>query len=187
MIEHYYESSVFDPDPNLTFGRVLKEAVDRAPDDAPFHYVHVGVGKGRAVAFVAVEALTRGKDFVIHAVDPDLDADGFNLFQANLKPVTDIMGKKFKIYKLSSHNASSKMRATPADFVFLTGDGTAEQIAGRVKDWLPRLKVGGVMAGDQWRRWEVRLGVNHHIHGRFLQLDRTMLHPWWRYFKQETA
>lgn len=57
---------------------------------------------------------------------------------------------------MASPAAASIFEDCSLDFVFLDGDHTYEGVCADIDAWLPKLKVGGVLAGDDWKApgWE---------------------------------
>lgn len=193
-MEHYYtDDTIFGPENWFNFGRCYREAVDFLPADTPSNIVEVGCWKGRSTAFLGVEVLNSGKPVTIHAIDtfagsaehlkegivPD---NLFDIFCANLKPVTEIMGKRFKIYHMPSTRAAKRFKDHSVDFVFLDGSHAVGDVVADISAWLPKVKPGGVLAGDDWRWPSVRIAVEHQLGRNRVQVAKDLLNPWWRYF-----
>ena len=57
------------------------------------------------------------------------------------------------IHRLDSRRAAESLAGTTFDWVYIDGDHSYEAVRDDLKNWAPRLKPGGVLAGDDytWR------------------------------------
>lgn len=56
---------------------------------------------------------------------------------------------RFKILRMTSIEAS-KLTFPPLDFCFIDGNHDEESVREDTLTWLPKIKVGGTIAGDDW-------------------------------------
>ena len=140
--------------------------VKSLPHDA--HIVEVGAWKGRSTSYLIVNVINSGKNIKVDVVDTWLgsneeehrdDPEIFNLydvFTKNLNAVKD----HYTPIRLSSIKASKLYEDNSLDFVFIDASHEKKDVIDDINHWLPKLKVGGVLAGDDLP-WEgVRQAAN---------------------------
>lgn len=130
--------------------------VERAQDGARF--VEIGVWKGKSAAFMAVEIINSGKKidlFLVdhfkgsleHQDDPQVLNDSLEAqCKANLEPVSHMI----KYITMSSVAAASTFPDESLDFVYVDGSHEYQDIKDDIEAWLPKIKKGGVIAGDDY-------------------------------------
>jgi hypothetical protein len=143
----------------FNFRRVYEEMVARAASGAVF--VEVGCWKGRSAAFLGVEILRSGTPIALHCVDhfegsdesihradpalPDLRA----VFEANMAPCV-AAGLDLTVHAARSAEAAARFADGSVDFVWLDAGHDHASVAADIAAWLPKVKPGGVMGGDDW-------------------------------------
>lgn len=156
----------------FSFAGVYADAVKAAPK-AGAVFVEVGAWKGRSAAFMAVEIANSGKaiDFFVvdtwlgsdepaHHADPDVRAGRlFEVFRRNTAPVERLI----KPIRATSVEAAARFEPASVDFLLLDGDHTLEGVRADLDAWLPKMKPGAVLAGDDWN-WS---GVHTAVRERF--------------------
>lgn len=155
-MEHYYQ--------NLpgwaAFGELYIAMVEKAPQEAQF--VEVGSWLGRSAALMGVEILNSGKAINFVCVDPwqdggpdlkdtkyfkDLKVQNvYSTFLRNIEPVRHVITP----LRMNSLDAAAKFADGEIDFLMLDGDHSYEAISADIEAWLPKMKPGGVMAGDDY-------------------------------------
>lgn len=130
--------------------------VARAKDGARF--VEIGVWKGKSAAFMAVEIANSGKKIdlflvdhfkgsVEHQNDPQVLNDTLEAqCKANLEPVQTMI----KYITMSSVAAASTFEDESLDFVYVDGSHEYQDIKDDIEAWLPKIKKGGIIAGDDY-------------------------------------
>jgi SAM-dependent methyltransferase len=190
MMEHYYGDDKIFGENWSKFLRLYHDMVQNAPSDEPSIFVEVGCWKGRSTAYLGVEIINSRKPISLYCVDhflgskehSGLDTSNlYNQFVANLEPVTDIMGDRFRIYHMHSVQAAARFKRPIFDFVFLDGSHEVKDVHDDIKAWLPKVKPGGVLAGDDWRYPEVRIAVEHAFGRGRVQVNKQEQWPYWRY------
>lgn len=153
--EHYYEGI----QGWFNFRRVYGEMVARAAVGAVF--VEVGCWKGRSAAFLGVEILRSGKPIEVHCVDhfrgSDEDAHRSDpalptlrsVFEANMKPCIDA-GLELHLHAMGSAEAATGFADGTLDFVWLDASHDYASAKADLEAWLPKVKRGGVLGGDDW-------------------------------------
>ena len=119
-------------------------------------FVEVGSWKGCSASFMGVEIANSGKVIDFWCVDtwegsPELldDPDVVSgrlqkVFSENTKPVW----KHIYALKETSVKAASIFKDEVCDFVYIDADHSYEAVKADIEAWLPKVKVGGVLAGD---------------------------------------
>jgi GR25 family glycosyltransferase involved in LPS biosynthesis len=130
--------------------------VDSAKNNS--HFVEVGAWKGRSTTAMAVLLKNSGKKIKFDVIDTFcgsgehhkdksiVEGTLYNEYLKNIEPVEEYINT---IVGDSSHLASLYADNT-LDFVFLDGDHSYEGITKDIQAWLPKLKPGGILAGDDF-------------------------------------
>jgi Methyltransferase domain len=58
--------------------------------------------------------------------------------------------KKVKVLHMSSVRAAAKFGNESLDFVYIDGDHTFQGVTADIESWLPKLRMGGVLSGDDY-------------------------------------
>lgn len=153
--KHYYERI----QGWFNFRRVYEEMVARAAPGAVF--VEVGCWKGRSAVFLGVEILRSGKAIELHCVDHVQGSDeelhrsdpalpGLrSVFEANMKPCVDA-GLALRVHATGSVEAATGFADGSLDFVWLDAGHDQASVKADIEAWLPKVKPGGVLGGDDW-------------------------------------
>lgn len=155
-----------------TIDTLYKRVVEQAKDGA--HFVEVGAYVGKSAAFMAVEIINSGKDIKFDVVDIWMPIDDFqrdNLYKFTEKDAFLDFKKLFTIgadsYEIFLRNIESvkhvinpiKSESTRAsrlyadkslDFVYIDADHKYKGVKSDILAWLPKVKVGGVLAGHDY-------------------------------------
>ena len=150
MIEHYWQTVPGWFHAEDLYRRMVANA---KPYDA---FVEVGSWKGKSASFMAVEIANSGKKIQFWCVDtwkgspelmddPDVVAGRLHeVFLKNIEPV-----KEYVIdFKEESVKAASIVEGPQCDFVYIDADHSYESVKADIEAWLPKVRVGGVLAGD---------------------------------------
>lgn len=155
-IEHFYQTIGEDwfPYTGLYQGMVQKF-------DSGSKFVEIGCWKGRSAAFMAVEINNSGKDIKFdcidtwkgsenedyHQNDTNVKADTlYETFLHNVNPVKHIINP----IRTTSVEGSKLYEDNSLDFVFIDACHTYECVKEDIEHWLPKIKVGGVLAGHDF-------------------------------------
>lgn len=134
---------------NSTYKRAVRDAQDGD------HFVEIGVYKGKSTAFMAVEIVNSGKQISFTAIDHfkgsaehgDLSATLYNEALKNLEPVKDVV----EILNMSSPEAAELFVDDYVTFVFIDGSHDYQSVKADIEAWWPKVKAGGVLAGDDYQ------------------------------------
>lgn len=120
------------------------------------HFVEVGSWKGRSTSLMAVEIINSGKRIKFDCVDTFMGGEEHQdyksiqegtLYQEFLKNIEPVKSVVTPIVGDSAHSASF-YKDESLDFVFLDADHTYEGVLRDINAWLPKVKPGGILAGD---------------------------------------
>lgn len=157
------------------FDGVYRDAVREAPK-AGAVFVEVGSWKGKSAAFMGVEIANSGKAIEFYAVDhwkgsdepahhadPDVQAGRlYEVFLRNIRPVAD----HIRPLRCSSVEAARTFDDASLDLVFLDAGHSYEDVSADIAAWLPKLKPGAVIAGDDYNWSGVRQAIEEAFAGR---------------------
>lgn len=153
-MEHFYEN-IYGW---FSYEYLYQDAVSRAADGALF--VEIGSFKGRSSAYMCVEIANSGKKIKFDCIDPmivmshyvesqqqhpeiwaDYTAEDFH---KKLESVKDY----YTLHQMTSDEAVKLYEDGSIDFLMIDGDHDPVAVERDVRNWLPKMKKGGVIAGD---------------------------------------
>ena len=175
-MEHFYENI----DGWFSYDYLFKDAVARAEDGAVF--VEIGSFKGRSTAYMAVEIANSGKKINFNCVDPQellshyaesakeqpTVFEGYSEadFHKRLEPVKGY----YTLIKEKSNVAVNQFQDRTIDFLMVDGDHTYEAVKEDILNFLPKMKVGGVITGDDAFAEDVRRAAFDAVEGTGLEV-----------------
>lgn len=153
-MEHFYQNI----DGWFSYEYIYKDVVAQAEEDSLF--VEIGSFKGRSSAFMAVEIVNSGKRIRFDCVDPmqllshyaksaeeqpEVFA-GYSQedFHKRMEPVKDY----YNLIAMPSDDAVKLYEDGSIDFLLIDGDHTYEAVCRDIRNWLPKMRSGGLIAGD---------------------------------------
>jgi len=153
-MEHFYENI-----PGwFSYDYLYKDAVERAEDGALF--VEIGSFKGRSTAYMCVEIANSGKKINFDCIDPmkllghyAVDAQntpeafiGYSVedFHNRLESVKGI----YNLQQMTSDEAYKLYEDKSIDFLMIDGDHDPVAVKRDIINFLPKMKSGGVIVGD---------------------------------------
>jgi predicted O-methyltransferase YrrM len=154
-MEHFYNNI----DGWFSYDYIYKHVVETAGDGELF--VEVGSFKGRSSAFMAVEIANSGKKIQFDCVDTwagsiehqagsvaevkeVVEGTLYETFLDNMKPVDSL----YRPLRMTSLEAAAQYEDESIDFLMLDGSHETEDVIADIKAFLPKMKNGGVMTGD---------------------------------------
>jgi len=152
-MEHFYQNIGEDW---FTYPNLYKKVVESAGNE--FHFVEVGSWKGRSSVFMAVEIINSGKNIKFDCVDTwegsveHLEYDEikekklYDIFLNNIESVKHVINP----VKMSSLEAVNLYGDKTLDFIFIDASHEYEDVKRDIIAWLPKLKIGGVLAGHDY-------------------------------------
>jgi hypothetical protein len=157
MIEHYYYNDSIFEENWFTYLNLYRDIVASLEDGDVI--VEVGAWKGRSTSFLAVEIANSRKNITLYVVDtwegsaehkkafPNIEFNNlYYTFINNMRPVEEY----YFPLKISSEEASRKFKDNSLKFVFLDGSHEYEDVKKDIQNWLPKIKIGGVLAGHDY-------------------------------------
>lgn len=142
-----------------------------ASDDQPAIFVEVGAWKGQSAAHMAVEIINSNKNIKFycfdtwagsteHKLDPRYSHDLPSLyqqFQNNIAPVKNYI----KYARLASTDAVHLFEDDSIDFVYIDANHEFDDVVKDIKAWWPKIKLGGLLAGDDFDNPSVGNAVSY--------------------------
>lgn len=190
--QHFFESV----EGWFSFRDIYEQAIAKAESTARF--VEVGSWFGRSAAWMAVEIARSGKRIEFYCVDTwkgsadepymaeqlkSLGGSGKQCFLDNMQRggVADIV----RPIEAASTDAAMLFDDESLDFVFIDAAHDYHNVRADVRAWYPKVKPGGVIAGDDARWSGVLLGVNETIPLSEYELRNASSHWWHRKQRRE--
>jgi predicted O-methyltransferase YrrM len=175
-MEHFYENI-----PGwFSYDYLYRDAVSRAEDGALF--VEIGSFKGRSSAFMSVEIANSGKKISFDCIDPQQLLshyaesakdqpevfDGYNStdFHKRLEPAKGY----YNLIESTSDTAFTRYADKSIDFLMIDGDHSYEAVKRDIQNFLPKMKVGGVMTGDDAFVPEIQQAAKDALKGTGLEV-----------------
>lgn len=140
----------------FNFVSIYDYVVDDAEDGD--HFVEVGAWKGKSAAYMAVSIANSGKQIKFDVVDTWLGSTEhqddelvkqdllYQEFLANMAPVKDY----YTPVRMTSLEAAAQYPDESLSFVLLDASHTYEDVKADIQAWLPKIKSGGIIAGDDY-------------------------------------
>jgi cephalosporin hydroxylase len=127
------------------------------------HFVEVGAWKGRSTAYMAVNIANSGKKIKFdvvdtwqgseeHKDDESIKNDSlYEEFLTNMDSVKDY----YTPVRMTSLEAAASYPDESLSFVLLDASHTYEDVKADILAWLPKVKSGGIIAGDDYHHtWQ---------------------------------
>lgn len=179
-MEHFYQN-ISGWHNNLP--KLYKQIVEEAQDGS--HFVEIGCWLGSSTSCMVVEIINSKKNIKFNCIDTWLGSiehqndpyviEGtlYRKFIENMKPVE---GYYTPIRKASTE-AAKLYADNSLDFVLIDGAHDYENVKADITAWLPKVKVGGILAGDDYPWPDVNRVVNE-------LLQNVIVDYHWLYKKQ---
>jgi hypothetical protein len=156
-MEHFYKNI-----PGwFAFEALYREVVANAPQAGSL-FVEVGSWQGRSAAFMGVEIINSHKDIEFVCIDPWTDGgpdlkdteygksiegkDLFSVFRDNVAPVAEAI----RSMRMTSLEAVNNFDDESIDFLMLDGDHNYPVVRDEIIAYLPKMKKGGIISGDDY-------------------------------------
>ena len=176
-MEHFYESI-----PGwFSYDYLYRDAVERASDGALF--VEIGSFKGRSTAFMCVEIANSGKQIKFDCIDPQQLLshyaesakdqpevfEGYNSteFHNRLQPVAGY----YNLIQETSDSAFNRYADHSIDFLMIDGDHSYEAVKKDIINFLPKMKSGGVIVGDDAFVIDIQRAARDAVEGTGLEVN----------------
>lgn len=168
----------------FNFSNLYRNVVKYAEPNA--HFVEVGAWRGRSTAFMAVEIINSRKPITFDVVDTWKGSEEhqqdevikqdvlYTEFLNNMKPAEGY----FNPLRMTSLEASALYPNNSLSFVLLDASHDYENVKKDILAWLPKIKNGGILAGDDYHSvWPgVVKAVHEVLPGFFLDNETTWVY-----------
>lgn len=140
----------------FNFENLYHQIVPLLPEGA--HVVEVGAWQGRSAAYLGVEIVNSGKLITFDIVDTwegSLEHQNhelvqkdelYQVFLSNMKPLEGY----YNPLRMTSLAAAELYADASLDFVLLDASHEYEDVLKDIRAWLPKIKQGGILAGDDY-------------------------------------
>lgn len=145
----------------FSYSTLYSEMVKLYPSGS--HFLEIGCWKGKSSAYMAVEILNSEKNIRFDCIDiwetsdfyktklkdqlyPEFDFNLFETFCNNTRKVSHVIN----IVRLDSISASKAYQNNSIDFIFIDADHSYDAVKSDLKNWLPKIKDGGIIAGHDY-------------------------------------
>jgi hypothetical protein len=172
----------------FNFQGPYKQAVREFQDGSVF--VELGCWKGKSASFLCVEVANSGKEISLNFIDhwggsdeEDHKADAelervFDIFKSNVAK----SGVKTSVHRMSTVEAAKKFDDCSVDFIWVDAGHEYEDVMADLEAWWPKLKVQGIIGGDDFPM----LGVESAVKEFFPAFETGSENgwSWWRVRKR---
>jgi GR25 family glycosyltransferase involved in LPS biosynthesis/predicted O-methyltransferase YrrM len=182
-MEHFYGmiQGWFGPDQQSLY----KSIVSKLPNDS--HIVEIGCWKGRSTSCMGVEIANSGKNIKFDCVDNFMGSlehqddpsiihrTLYQEFLLNIGPVRKYVNPIVEFSVVAARRYEDKS----LDFVFIDGEHSYRSVRADILAWLPKLKPGGIIAGDDFIPGEydgVVTAVREQFQDKFIQQGNIWLY-----------
>lgn len=109
------------------------------------HFVEIGCWEGQSAVFMAVEIANSGKSIRFDCVDHWQETD-MQRFLDNIAPVAGFINP----IRSPSVEAAARYVDHSLDFVMIDAGHKYEEVLADLAAWAPKVKAGGILAGDDF-------------------------------------
>lgn len=165
-MDHFYEDVFgwFD------FQDIYSSMVEKFESGS--HFLEIGAWLGKSTSYLAVEIINSNKNIKFDVIDkwiadPEgtwspyvLKEDPYEIFLKNLNPVINYINP----IKGDSRELHENYDDNSIDFIFIDGDHEYDGVMSDIKNWFPKLKKNGIIAGHDYYPYEtVQSAVNDYF------------------------
>lgn len=153
-MEHFYKSIKGW----FNYDYLYKSMVEQADENSLF--VEIGSFQGRSAAYMCVEIANSGKKIKFECIDP-MELMGHYADSAVEKPEEFVgyssgefherlsnVKEYYTLHKMTSDDAVKLYEDGSIDFIMIDGDHSYDGVYKDVKNFLPKMRSGGLMTGD---------------------------------------
>lgn len=144
------------------------DMVNQAANDAVF--VEIGCWKGKSSSYMAERIKDSGKKITFYCIDtwkgtvtenhhqqdPDVVNDRLmEVFHSNMSPFVGF----YTAVQSTSLDAALRFEDNTVDFIYIDASHEYQDVKDDINAWLPKLKKGGIIAGDDYNSSQVARAV----------------------------
>jgi len=131
--KHFYQNIEGD---SFSYFYLYKKAIIKYGNNS--HFVEIGQDKGKSTAYLAVEIINSNYDIKFDSIYQSND------FIKNIEQVKS----KVNLIEKNYTDASNLYEDNSLNFVFINFIDSKEDILNLIKSWLPKIKFGGTISGN---------------------------------------
>ena len=156
-MEHFYNNKEFGEN-WFSYSQFYADMIKRLPDEATI--IEVGCWKGRSTACLGVEIVNSEKGVSLICVDswkyvpsteqPVSSQTEFDKVYEEFLKNTQVFKGFLSVIRQGSDSAADVFDNESIDFVFIDANHTYESVKADILAWLPKVKVGGIIAGHDY-------------------------------------
>jgi predicted O-methyltransferase YrrM len=151
-MEHFYQNiDGWSTEPDQ--GQLLKTILTLTSTKEKIKIAEIGVYKGRCTAMWNTILINEGLDYEYKAIDHFLGSaehnKSVNYYEVTLENLKPILNQ-VEIIKNDSISESKKYDDEYFDIVYIDASHEYELVLEDVKSWLPKVKKGGIICGDDF-------------------------------------
>ena len=163
--EHIYDQKQFGE--NLfSYPNLYSDVVSKSSSGS--HFVEIGSWKGKSSAYMAVEIKNSGKDIKFDCIDPwfdqkeegqyfEIEKNLYKTFLENIEPIKENINP----IRSLSKDAVNLYENESLDFVFIDADYDYSHVYEDIKNWFPKVKRGGILAGNRINLDSVKMALEN--------------------------
>ena len=150
-------------------------------------FAEIGSWKGQSTVYMAEEIIKYKKNIKFYAIDTFEGTENekethcknlYDVYLENIEPVKDyistIKGNSAEVFK--------QFEDESIDFLFIDGDHTFKGCYADIKNWFPKIKKDGIIAGHDYA--EPTCGVKMAVDSYFLFTGVIPIGTSWIYYKK---
>jgi hypothetical protein len=152
---------------HFNFEQVYHDQVTNAPH-SDVHFLEIGCYLGKSTVFLAECIKESGKSITLHVIDT-FEGEGMSVNEDNLyqKFIANInnanVADVIKVYNRKSDDAVTLFNDNFFDFIYIDGLHTYDAVTSDIVNYLPKLKLGHVLAGHDYQSMAVQSAVNDNL------------------------
>lgn len=161
-MEHFWQNI----DGYLDHFELYDLALSRSVDGSKF--IEIGTYKGRSAAYMAVEIENSKKQITLDTIDHysisnDNSANSTDQYETVLRNL-DSVKHIVKAMKMKSADAAELYENNSLDFVYIDASHDYESVKEDILSWYDKVKIGGIIGGDDFGWPGVESAVLEIIH-----------------------
>lgn len=131
------------------------------------HFVEIGTYRGKSAAYLGVEIYNSGKKIKVDTIDNynisiDNSANSIGAYSISCKNL-QLLSHIVNVVNMESTLAAKQYLDNSLELVFIDASHDYDSVKKDIEAWLPKIKKGGIISGDDYG-WEgVKKAVNELI------------------------
>jgi predicted O-methyltransferase YrrM len=138
----------------------LHESIRNLSPERPITVVEIGSSRGRSTIAAGHALLARTKGGTLYAIDPQND-ELFEQLRANVAAAR--VQSVVNLVRATSREARKEFGDRPVDLIFIDGSHEYEDVRDDLRDWLPLVRPGGIVAVNDPFWWGVARALRERL------------------------